>query len=114
MSSKIFDLGKRKVYKSGTHSTCLVIPKQWVADQKVSIEDTVYGVVGITGDIRIFKTDEGREAWAEALTVRTWKGQAAITITAAITKMSGLGAGDMAFFSCDTSDGALIIRKGDA
>lgn len=118
MSSTISDLGSRKVYPSGQNSTILVIPKQWVTEHAVRIHDTVYCVVGLTGDVRIYATNEGREEWAEPLTVRTYhqtrgRRYPAITVTANMTRLSGIAVGDKVKFSADLTDGALIIRKGE-
>ena len=116
MSSTIFDLGTRKVYPSGYHSSVLVIPKQWTADQSVRIKDKVFFVVGLNGDVRIFKSNEGREDWVDTITVRAFNNHGkidpAITVTAKMRRQSGIAIGDVVGFTADTDDGSLIIRKG--
>ncbi len=88
-----------------------------MADQSVKIGDKVYYVVGLSGDVRIFKSNEGREDWAEPITVRAFdnhgKRDPAITVTSKMRRQSGIVIGDVVEFYADTDDGALIIRKGE-
>ncbi len=117
VSSRTSDLGKRKVYKSGQASTVLVLPKQWIADNQVRIGDVLHCVIGMKPQIRLYKTNEGREEWTDPVTVREYlqggKKLAAITITGWMTDRSGLGVGDVAVFSGGSADGALTITRGE-